>query len=151
MDARWRQIRVELVTPTWWVRGGVTGPEVAWVRAAEETGTEHAERAAGFIADSPGFLIAVARSLGLEENAEADVRLVQLGGPSLSPLTTLWRWRRAGTSVHETGTEPLPVSQYEVTDLSTGEVESVHLAGDVVLAAPGIELTDLESPPNLLG
>ncbi|MFI0404997.1 hypothetical protein [Actinomadura sp. 3N508] len=151
VDARWRQIRVELVTPTWWVRGGVTGPEVAWVRAAEETGTEHAERAAGFIADSPGFLIAVARSLGLDENAEADVRLVQLGGPSLSPLTTLWRWRRAGTSVHETETEPLPVSQYEVTDLSTGEVESVHLAGDVVLAAPGIELTDLESPPNLLG
>ncbi|TMR05575.1 hypothetical protein ETD83_06005 [Actinomadura soli] len=151
VDARWRQIRVELLTPTWWVRGGVTGREVAWVRAAAETGTEHAERASGFVGESPGFLIAVARSLELDENAQADVRLVQLSGPSLSPLTNTWRWRRAGTAVYETETEPLPVSQYEVTDLSTGEVESVHLAGDVVLSAPGIELTELESPPNLLG
>ncbi|WUI00640.1 hypothetical protein OHR68_02140 [Spirillospora sp. NBC_00431] len=151
VDARWRQIRVELVTPTWWLRGGVTGPEVAWVRAAGETGTEHAERASGFLADSPGFLVAVARSLELDENAQGDVRLVQVTGPSLSPLTNTWRWRRAGTSVYETETEPLPVSQYEVTDLSTGEVETVHLAGDVVLAAPGVVLTALESPPNLLG
>lgn len=151
VDARWRQIRVELVTPEWWLRGGVTGPELAWVRAAGETGTEHGERASGFVSDSPGFLIAVARSLELDENAQADVRLVRLSGTALSALTAMWRWRLAGTSSHETGTEPLRVSEYEVTDLSTGEVETVHLAGDVVLAAPGIELTALESPPSLLG
>ncbi|RFS86439.1 hypothetical protein D0T12_07575 [Actinomadura spongiicola] len=151
VDARWRQIRVEVVTPSWWVRGGVTGAEVAWVRAAGETGTEHAERASGFLSDSPGFLVAVARSLGLDDGAQTDVRLVRLSGPSLAPLTALWRWRRAGTSTYETETEPLPVAQYEVTDLSTGEVETVHLAGDVVLAAPGIELVALESPPNLSG
>lgn len=150
VDARWRQIRLELVTPTWWLRGGVTGPEVAWVRAAGETGIEHTERAAGFIADSPGFLVAVARSLDLDEDAETDVRLVRFSGPSLSPLTATWRWHRTGTSTYETDTEPLPVSQYDVTDLSTGEIETVHVAGDVVLAAPGIELTALESPPNLL-
>ncbi|MEU8120990.1 hypothetical protein AB0C21_19955 [Spirillospora sp. NPDC049024] len=148
VDARWRQIRVEVVTPGWWVRGGVTGRELAWVRAAGETGTEHAEQASGFLADSPGFLVAVARSLGLDEGAQTDVRLVRLSGTSLSALTTLWRWRLAGTSMYETETEPLPVAEYEVTDLSTGEVETVHLAGDVVLAAPGIELTALESPPN---
>ncbi|MES9543070.1 hypothetical protein [Actinomadura sp. NPDC000600] len=148
VDARWRQIRVEVVTPGWWVRGGVTGRELAWVRAAGETGTEHAEQASGFLADSPGFLVAVARSMGLDEGAQTDVRLVRLSGTSLSALTTLWRWRLAGTSVYETETEPLPVAEYEVTDLSTGEVETVHLAGDVVLAAPGIELTALESPPN---
>ncbi|MEV0666999.1 hypothetical protein ACIBI3_27465 [Actinomadura luteofluorescens] len=149
VDARWRQIRVEVVTPGWWVRGGVTGQELAWVRAAGETGAEHGERAAGFLHDSPGFLVAVARSLELDEGAQTDVRLVRLSGTSLSALTALWRWRLAGTSVHETDSGPLPVSEYEVTDLSTGEVESVHLAGDVVLAAPGIELTALESPPNL--
>jgi hypothetical protein len=151
VDARWRQIRVELVTPTWWVRGGVTGPEVAWVRAAGETGAEHTERASGFLGDSPGFLVAVAHSLGLDDGASADVRLVRVSGPSLAPLTATWRWHRAGTSTHETETEPLPVSQYEVTDLSTGEVDTVHIAGDVIVAAPGVELTDLESPPNLLG
>jgi hypothetical protein len=149
VDARWRQIRVEVVTPTWWLRGGVTGPELAWVRAAGETGAEHGERAWGFVSGSPGFLVSVARSLGLDENAQEDVRLVQLSGTSLAALTVLWRWRLAGTSAYETETEPLPVEEYEVTDLATGEVETVHLAGDVVLAAPGIELTALESPPNL--
>ncbi|MFB4297799.1 hypothetical protein [Actinomadura sp. NTSP31] len=151
VDSRWRQIRVELVTPDWWLRGGVTGPELAWVRAAGETGTEHGERAAGFVSDSPGFLVAVARSLELDEGAEADIRLVRLSGTSLSALTALWRWRRAGTSAYETDTGPLSVTEYEVTDLATGEVETLHLAGDVVLAASGIELTGLESPPNLLG
>lgn len=150
VDARWRQIRVELVTPDWWLRGGLTGPELAWVRASE-TGTEHAERAAGFVSESPGFLVAIARSLELDEGAQTDVRLVQVSGTSLSALTTLWRWRHAGTSTYEAETEPLPVSEYEVTDLATGEVETLHLAGDVILAAPGVELTDLESPPNLLG
>jgi hypothetical protein len=150
VDARWRQIRVELIAPSWWARGGVTGPEVAWVRAAGETGTEHSARAAGFVSDSPGFLIAVARSLGSEENAQADMRLVQLSGTSLSALTTLWRWRRSGASTYETETEPLPVSEYEITDLATGEIGSLFLAGDVALAAPGVELIDLESPPNLL-
>ncbi|MER7545801.1 hypothetical protein [Actinomadura sp.] len=148
VDARWRQIRVELVTPGWWLRGGLTGPELAWVRAAGETGTEHGERAAGFVSDSPGFLIAIAHSLGLDEGAQRDVRLVQVSGASLSALTTMWRWRHAGTSAYETETVPLPVEEYEVTDLATGEAETVHVAGDVLLAGPGIELTDLESPPN---
>ncbi|MFA1548599.1 hypothetical protein [Actinomadura chokoriensis] len=151
VDARWRQIRVEIVTPGWRLRGGVTGPEVAWVRAGGETGTEHGERAAGFVTDSPGFLVAIAHSLALEDGAQTEVRLVQVSGTSLSALTTMWRWRHAGTSIYETETEPLPVSEYEITDLATGEVEMLHLTGDVVLAAPGIELTDLESPPNLLG
>ncbi|MFD0685320.1 hypothetical protein [Actinomadura fibrosa] len=150
VDARWRQIRVELVTPQWWIRGGLTGPELAWVRAAGETGEEHHERAVGFLGDSPAFLVAIARSLALDEGEQADVRLVRLTGPSLAALTATWRWRLASTSLHETDTEPLPVSSYEVTDLSTGEVSMVHLAGDVVLDAPNIELTELESPPNLL-
>lgn len=150
VDARWRQIRVEVVAPGWWLRGGLTGPELAWVRAAGESGTEHGERAAGFVSGSPGFLVAVARSLELDEGAAADVRLVRLSGTSLSALTVLWRWRRGATSSYETETEPLPVTEYEITDLATGEAESLYLAGDVAVAAPGVELTDLESPPNLL-
>ncbi|TYC09543.1 hypothetical protein FXF65_34065 [Actinomadura syzygii] len=156
VDSRWRQIRVEVVTPTWWLRGGVTGAQVAWVRAAGETlraagetGTEHAERASGFMFDSPAFLVAAAHSLGLEEGARTTVRLVLLSGPSLSPLTVAWQWSRGETATYETETEPLPVSRYEVADLATGEVETVHLAGDVVVGAPGVELTELDSPPNL--
>src|SRR5690606_19976169 len=70
-DSRCHQIRVGLVTPPWRVRGGVTGTEVAWVRAAGETGTELHERASRFLPASPGFLIAVARCLGLSEREEA--------------------------------------------------------------------------------
>ncbi|SCE59905.1 hypothetical protein GA0115252_17808 [Streptomyces sp. DfronAA-171] len=40
------------------------------------------------------------------------------------------------------------MDSYQVSDLETGERHDVHVAGDVVLAAPGIELEDLESPPN---
>ncbi|WP_242903263.1 hypothetical protein [Actinomadura terrae] len=152
VDSRWRQIRVEVVTPTWWVRGGVTGPEVAWVRGATEYGhTEYGERASGFLTDSPGFLVAIARSLQTAGQDAADVRLVRLSGPSLAALTATWRWRLAGTSSHGTETGPLPVAEYEITDLATGERTAFHLAGDVVLAAPGIDLTELESVPNFLG
>ncbi|WP_030168982.1 hypothetical protein [Spirillospora albida] len=149
VDARWRQIRVEVVAPEWWVRGGLAGREVVWVRGSGDAGTEHSAPAMGFLVESPGFLVAVARSLELEPGEARDVRLVRLGGASLAPLTGDWRWRHAETSVHETDTTPLPVTRYDVTDLATGEVEEVHLAGDVVLDAPGIELTALESPPNL--
>lgn len=151
VDARWRQIRLELVAPEWWIRGGVTGHEVAWVRGGGGTASEHGERAAGFLGESPGFLVSVARFLRPETGKEADVRLVHLGGSALSALTVTKRWRLAEIILPETETGPLPVERYEVTDLATGEVEFVHLAGDVVLDAPGIELTDLQSPPNLPG
>ncbi|GAA2424119.1 hypothetical protein GCM10010191_40430 [Actinomadura vinacea] len=150
VDARWRQIRVELAAPHWWIRGGVTGNEVAWVRGGGAEATEHAERAIGLLGESPAFLVAVARTLRLPEKEHRTVRLVQVTGPALSTLTVDRRWRLAGTSTYETETEPLPVERHEVTDLATGEVDVVHLAGDVVLDAPGIELTTLESPPSLI-
>jgi hypothetical protein len=40
------------------------------------------------------------------------------------------------------------VDEYQVTALDTGEQHTVHIAGDVVLAAPGIELEHLETPPS---
>ncbi|MDL4814650.1 hypothetical protein [Actinomadura opuntiae] len=151
VDSRWRQIRVELVASDWWIRGGVTGPDLTWVRAASGEGSEHSERAYGFLGDSPAFSIAVARSLALEEpGAEATLRLVRVGGASLSALSGLWRWRLTETSVYETDTAPLPVSEYEMTDLSTGESTAIHVAGDVLLSGPDMELTALESPPNFI-
>ncbi|GLW61818.1 hypothetical protein Arub01_00620 [Actinomadura rubrobrunea] len=154
VDARWRQIRVEVLAPGWWIRGGVTGYDVAWVRGAhseDEAGeaAEHGARAHGFLGESPGFLVTVARSLRLAEGGRADVRLVRLGGPALSALTVAQRWRLGEITAYETETEPLPVARYEVVDLATGETDEIHIAGDVVVAAPGVELTDLDSPPHL--
>lgn len=149
VDSRWRQIRVEIVTPSRWTRGGVTGPAVAWVRGAGEEATEHDAPAAGFTGESPGFLVAVARSLALAGEERRDVRLVRFSGTTLSPLTIAERWRLADVETHETDTGPLPVERYEIADLATGEIRFVYLAGDVVVAAEGIELTELDSPPNL--
>jgi hypothetical protein len=158
VDSRWCPVRMELRTRDWLVRGGLTGPELLWLRSPAGSGTtpldspgttEHAVRARGFLGDSPGFLVAVARSLRFEAGAQADVRLVRLTGSQLAALTVRQRWRLAEIMRHDTDLGPLPVERYEVTDLATGETVALHLAGDVVLEAPGIELTELESPPTL--
>lgn len=153
-DGRWRQIRVELATPSWLIRGGLAGHDLLWVRhpaafAPDRPPTEHGVRAAGFGGESPAFLVAVARWLRLEPGQDAPVRLVQIQGPSLAALTVDQNWRLMEIETHQTETVPLPVERYEITDLATGEVHTVHLAGDVVLQAPGIDLTDLDSPPTL--
>jgi hypothetical protein len=168
VDGRWRQIRVQLTAAGWLVRGGAAGREVLWRRSAAEAGSqagaqagsqmgsaasaeEHAAPAAGFLGDSPGFLVAVARSLRLDPGERADVALVRLHGPALAALTVRLRWRLTDITSHETELAPLPVERYEITDLATGEPSELHLAGDVVLAAAGIELAALESPPTLPG
>ncbi|MCW2903195.1 MAG: hypothetical protein JWO67_5460 [Streptosporangiaceae bacterium] len=145
VDSRWRQIRVQVGSGDVLLRGGLVGRALTWVRAGEE----HTAQAAGFLGDSPGFLVAVARSLRLEPGAQADVSLVQLSGPVLAPLTVTQRWWLTDITAYDTELAPLPVERYQVADLDTGEAQSVHIAGDVVLEAPGVELTDLESPPNL--
>jgi hypothetical protein len=145
VDTRWRQIRVELAGPEWRIRGGVTGRDLVWVRG----GSEHQERAVGFLGESPAFLVALSRTLDLRPGEGTAVRLVQVTGTALATLTVDRRWRLAGVTPYETGTDPLPVARYEVTDLATGEGYPVHLAGDVVLDAPGIELAELETPPTL--
>jgi hypothetical protein len=147
VDSRWRQIRVQVGSGDLLIRGGLVGRDLLWVRA----GVEHSAEAAGFLGDSPGFLMAVARSLRLDPGEYTDVRLVRLAGPALAALTITQRWRYAEVTEYETELAPLPVDRYDMTDLATGETAAVHLAGDVVLAAPGIELTELESPPNLGG
>lgn len=151
VDSRWRQIRVQLRTPGWLIRGGLAGPDLQWVRspAGGTVASEHSEPAAGFLGDSPGFLVAVARSLRLQPGEPADVRLVRLTGPSLAALTITQRWRLSETTPYDTDLGPLPVERYLVTDLTTAETHEIHLAGDVVLAAPGIELTALDTPPTL--
>ena len=151
VDGGWRQIRVELAAAGWLIRGGVAGRDALWVRAGAEPAepAEHSAPAAGFLADSPGFLVAVARSLRLTPGADAVVPLVRLSGPALAPLTVTQRWLLAEITTYDTELAPLPVERYEVTDLATGEPFAVHLAGDVVLDAPGVELTDLDRPPTL--
>ncbi|GAA3039650.1 hypothetical protein [Kitasatospora sp. NPDC006786] len=152
LDSRARPLRMELRAGGWQVRGGAVDG-VAWVRTdAADPGGEHAaeghDRAHAFTGRSPGFLVATARLLRLAEGASARVRLVAFTEPVLAPRTLDQGWLLEGVDTHETDSGPLLVERYQVADLETGEQQVVHLAGDVVLAAEGIELEELASPPN---
>ncbi|WP_433889740.1 hypothetical protein [Streptomyces sp. CA-111067] len=150
LDELGRPIRLELHASSWRVRGAAL-EGVTWVRT-DPTG-EHAQEgkasAHAFTGASPAFLIATARLLRLEPGGPgARVRLVSFQPPVLAPLTVDQSWSLITRTAHPTDSGSLPVDNYRVNDLATGDQHEIHLAGDVVLAAPGIELEELESPPS---
>ncbi|WP_415952663.1 hypothetical protein [Streptomyces sp. KLOTTS4A1] len=150
VDELGRPIRVELHAADWQVRGAALDG-VTWVRTdpTGEHATEGNVQAHAFAGSSPAFLIATARMLRLTPDAPAKrVRLVRFTDPVLAPRTVDQSWSLVKSEAHATDNDPLTVEEYQVNDLDTGEQHTVHIAGDVVLAAPGIELEDLESPPS---
>ena len=149
-DDAGRPLRLEVHARSWRVRGGALDG-VTWVRT-DPAGTEAEEgRAAAhaFTGASPAFLVATARLLRPQAGAgPARTRLVALTPPVLAPRTLDQAWELLGTDTHGTDTGPLVVHAYRVTELDTGDQHTVHLAGDVVLSAPGVELEELDSPPT---
>jgi hypothetical protein len=150
LDELGRPIRLELHAASWQVRGAAIDG-VTWVRT-DPTGTDAREGNApahAFTGTSPAFLVATARLLRLAPGAPATrVRLVAFTDPVLAPRTVDQSWALVKSEAHTTDNGLLTVDEYQVSALDTGEQHAVHLAGDVVLAAPGIELEDLESPPS---
>lgn len=150
IDHLGRPIRLEAHAGGWQFRGAAL-EGLTWVRS-DPSGVEAQEgnaAAHAFAGSSPAYLVAMARMLRLTPGGEATrVRLVTLSRPVLAPRTIDQAWRLLGSEVHETDAGPLEVENYEVSDLETGETGIVHLAGDVVLAAPGVELEELETPPS---
>ena len=104
--------------------------------------------AAGFTGRSPGFLVAVARLLGLRVGASSRVRLVALTEPALAPRPVDVAWSLTTVEEYPTQAGSLPVELYQTADLASGQRAEVHLAGDVVLAATGVELDALDTPPT---
>jgi hypothetical protein len=151
LDELGRPIRLELHASSWQIRGAAIDG-VTWVRT-DPTGTDAREGNApahAFTGTSPAFLVATARLLRLAPGAPATrVRLVAFTDPVLAPLTVDQSWALINSEAHTTDNGPLTVDEYQVSALDTGEQHAVHIAGDVVLAAPGIELEDLESPPSI--
>jgi hypothetical protein len=157
VDDRGRPIRLELRAGPWQVRGAALDG-VTWVRTgtspdpAEGHAREGNAPAHAFTGASPAFLVATARLLRLAPGSPATrVRLVALTSPVLAPRTVDQSWALVDRTAHPTDNAPLIVDEYQVTALDTGESYAVHLAGDVVLAAPGIELEELASPPSDFG
>ncbi|MCZ4100097.1 hypothetical protein C8250_018775 [Streptomyces sp. So13.3] len=150
IDDLGRPIRLEMNASSWQVRGAAIDG-VTWVRTdpAGEQAQEGNVPAHAFTGASPAFLIATARLLRLEPGTPATrVRLVSFAPPVLAPRTLDQSWALIDRTTHDTDSGPLPVDEYQVTELDTGEQRQIHIAGDVVLSAPGIELEELESPPS---
>ncbi|MFF8284581.1 hypothetical protein ACF06W_17945 [Streptomyces albus] len=150
LDALGRPLRLELHAGGWRIRGAAL-EGVTWVRSdpAGEQAQEGNVPAHSFTGASPAFLVATARLLRPAPGDRATrVRLVAFTPPVLAPRTLDQSWALLDSEAHATDIGPLVVENYQVNDLQTGEQHAVHLAGDVVLAAPGIELEDLESPPS---
>ncbi|MEV5550274.1 hypothetical protein AB0L35_29760 [Streptomyces sp. NPDC052309] len=151
LDELGRPIRLELHAASWQVRGAAIDG-VTWVRTdpAGIHATEGTVRAHAFTGTSPAFLVATTRLLRLTPSGSATrVRLVAFTDPVLAPRTVDQSWALLNREAHGTDNGPLIVDEYQVTALDTGEQHTVHISGDVVLAAPGIELEDLESPPSV--
>ncbi|MEG3627069.1 hypothetical protein [Streptomyces poriticola] len=151
LDELGRPIRLELHTTDWQVRGAALDG-ITWVRT-DPTGaqaTEGTVRAHAFAGSSPAFLVATSRLLRLTPSGPAArLRLVAFTDPVLAPRTVDQSWALLNSEAHTTDNGPLVVDEYQVTALDTGERHTVHISGDVVLAAPGIELEDLETPPSV--
>ncbi|MET9698365.1 hypothetical protein ABZY31_15750 [Streptomyces sp. NPDC006529] len=150
VDELGRPIRMELNASGWQVRGAAIDG-VTWVRTDPNgsAATEGNVRAPGFTGASPAFLVSTARLLRLAPGGPATrVRLVALTDPVLAPRTVDQAWQLTERAEHPTDSGPLVVDTYRISALDTGEVHTVHLAGDVVLSAPGIELEHLETPPS---
>ncbi|NJQ17490.1 hypothetical protein [Streptomyces bohaiensis] len=150
LDDLGRPLRVEAAAGDWQVRGAALDG-IRWVRT-DPTG-EHAREghapARAFTGTSPAFLVALARLLRPGPGAAARVRLVALTDPVLAPRTVDQAWSLTSSEDHhhpDAGT--LAVHGYRVDDLATGESAAVHLTGDVVLAAPGVTLEELDGPPS---
>ncbi|RKN37424.1 hypothetical protein [Streptomyces hoynatensis] len=152
LDALGRPLRLELRTADWQVRGAALDG-VTWVRQSVD-GTEAEEGnadARAFTGVSPAFRVATAHLLRLTPaTPTARVRLLDLAPPVLAPRTRDETWTLLGSERHDTDAGQLTVEHYRVDDLETGERHTVHLAGDVLLAAPGVELEELDSPPSRL-
>lgn len=152
IDHLGRPVRLELHAAGWQVRGAALDG-VTWVRSDPEgtTAREGNARAQGFTGTSPAFLVATTRLLTPSPAPSPQrLRLVALTHPVLAPRTLDQAWTRTGEDAHEADTGVLRVTNYQVSDLETGEQHPVHIAGDVVLAAPGVELEELDTPPNSL-
>ena len=150
LDLRGRQLRVTVALAGWSLRGGHSGGELLWVRRSAEGGPaesrEERDQAQGFTGVSPSFLVAIAAAAP-RTGDPVRIRLVALSDV-LGTVRMDQQWRLTGIDTHSADPGTVTASAYERIDLDTGERDTVHIAGDVVLAATSIGLAALDSPPG---
>jgi hypothetical protein len=151
VDANWRQVRVEVRSGSWVVRGGVVGSEIVYARLPSADVApvgEQSAAAAALTGRSPAFAITTSRLLSLAPDEKRRIKLLQVTEPSAGIRLVDEGWALVEVAEHATEDAPLVVRRYEVADLATGERTVWSIAGDVVVEGPDLELIELESPPN---
>ena len=128
-------VRLELTAGDWTLRGGVVGTELLWRRGEKE----RTERGHGFTGASPSYAVVLSR-LGAGVR-----RLVEVTDPVLATRVVEQVWAHAGQEVRD----GLAVDTWQVDEQATGARSVLHLAGDVVLSAPGVRLLELDGAPTL--
>lgn len=114
----------------WVLRGAAGAGEVLWRRGEQES----TAAGDGFTGSSPAFLVAGSR------RGPDRLRLIEVTEPVLATRSVLQQW----AAQDESERDGVRVRRYEVDDLATGERRVVHLAGDVVVDAPGVRLVELD-------
>ena len=128
-------VRLEVTGGDWTLRGGVVGDEVLWRRGEDE----RVERGHGFTGASPSYAVVLAR-LGAGAR-----RLVEVTEPVLATRVVEQVW----ALVAQDARDGLAVDTWQVDEPATGARSVLHLAGDVVLSAPGVTLRELDGVPTL--
>lgn len=124
-----RSVRLHVEAGGWVLRGAAAGGEVLWRRGSEE----RSAAGDGFTGSSPAHLVALSRRpAGL-------LQLVEVTEPVLATRLVQRSWAPGGSEDRD----GVRVDAHDLGDLATGERARVHLAGDVVVAAPGVRLTAL--------
>lgn len=118
-------VRLHVESGGWVLRGAAAGGTVLWRRGSEESEA----LADGFTGSSPAHLVVGAR------RGPGRRQLVEVTEPVLATRLVQREWAALGPQDE--------VDVHEVADLATGERGRVHLAGDVVVDAPGVRLLTL--------
>ena len=134
LELRGAAQRVHAEAGGWLLRGGTAGGECSWRRGQDERSTA----AAGFTGTSPAFAVATRRLLG--SAGPVRLRRVQVADEVLATRLVDEAWRCDGPEL----VDRVEVERCEATDLDTGERRVLHLAGDLVLEAPGVRLLSLQ-------
>ncbi len=130
-------VRAEVRLGGWTLRGGAVGPDLLWRRGE----VERSARADGFTGSSPVWAVAATRRAHAAGTGPRRLRLVLLGDEALATREVSQAWSPRGGADRD----GLRVTSYDVADLETGQQAAVHLAGDLVLEAPGVELVQLDA------
>lgn len=159
-DSASRAVRFVVTAGDRQVRGGGLrlddgAPVLVWA-PSDDPSAERTTAASGLLTPSPGSVVGLLRSVAApgQEPAQADLEVLRFGADALAGLRCRLRVVRTGATTHDAPAGPLLDETWQVTDVDTGLVSEVHLAGDVVLHATAgvlddeVELDQLDGPPS---